>query len=84
MLVVVGKSSAELEAIYRKVIILLIYHSEDVPGWESKRTTTDGPYRQGNNLYMYMIVYGPATSMFFVNYKEDYMFLLTDICSTNL
>lgn len=55
MLVVVGKSSAELEAIYRKVIILLIYHSEDVPGWESKRTTTGGPYRQGNNLYMYSV-----------------------------
>lgn len=32
MLVVVGKSSAELEAVYRKAMILLIYHSKDVPG----------------------------------------------------
>lgn len=32
MLVVVGKTSAELEAIYRKAVILLIYHSDDVPG----------------------------------------------------
>lgn len=32
MLVVVGKTSAELEAINRKAVILLIYHSDDVPG----------------------------------------------------